>query len=135
MKPIVVLDTSIIVHSALAGLDLHEALMEVLESRCRTLPLTHVIDELLNLLRSMSIYRRRVVRRYLETLLKRSMVIHVRVYPGELPDDIALRVAYTLRGYLATDDYELRRRARRLGIPVILFKSKERRLIIIGETP
>ncbi len=128
----VFLDTSIIIHAALSGIDLIEEIATVIQRKCIFVLLTNVLEELHSILSRCYIYRRRVIEKFLKYTMLRSAIICIRSYPSETTDDIVLRAAITLKGYLASDDKELRRRAKILGVPIIFFSSKYRRVMVIG---
>jgi rRNA-processing protein FCF1 len=64
-------------------------------------------------------------------LAEKCHIIPVEKSVGETFDDVIVRVAAELKSPVATNDRELRRRVRTLGLPVIFLRQK-RRLILEG---
>ena len=64
-------------------------------------------------------------------LAEKCRIIPVEKSVGETYDDVIVRVAAEWKSPVATNDRELRRRLRTLGLPVIFLRQK-RRLILEG---
>ena len=124
IKPCVVLDTNMLM-MVYRGIDVFHAIEELLAMHVEFIVPRPVYDELLHLASS----RRPVERRaalYVLQLLDRGRAL-VRDIPrptGKVDEDIALFAANN-KCFVATNDRELRRRLRKLGVPDIHLRESE----------
>ena len=123
----VILDSNFLFIPSQLGLDIFEAIPDVLCRRVELVIPSPVYEEV----RKVAGRMRGPGRLALE-LAERCEVVQVELRPGEDVDDLITRLALEWGCPVATNDAELRRRLRRLGIPVIYLRGLGR-LEVEGE--
>ena len=121
---IVVVDTNFIAVPAQFGVDIFSEAERVLERRLEFVMLSSVLDELERNIHTAA--NRTEVRhfRIAKELAKRCRVVEVSEEAMKLPvDDQLLAYTQSVKGVLATNDKELKVRARSKGVPVLILRG------------
>ncbi len=126
----VVLDSNFLFVPSQFHLDIFEELANLLNQRFEPLLLSSTQKELQGLAESISPKKRKQALLALR-LAEKCRVVPVEKGSGETYDDVIVRVAVEWMVPVATNDRELRRRLRTLGVPVIFLRQK-RRLMLEG---
>ena len=126
----VVLDANFLFVPAQFNLDIFEELANLLNQRFEPVLLSSTQKELQGLAESNS----QKIRKQAELGLKlaeKCRFVSVEKRPMETYDDVIVRVAAEWKSPVATNDRELRKRLRSLGVPVVFLRQK-RRLALEG---
>ena len=126
----VVLDSNFLFIPSQFHLDIFEELANLLNQRFEPIILSSTQKELQGLAESNSPKTQKQAMLALE-LAEKCRVVPVQKMLKETYDDVIVRVAAEWRSPVATNDRELRRRLRFLGVPVIFLRQK-RRLMLEG---
>ncbi len=124
MPLIVVIDTNFIAVPAQFGVDIFSEAERVLERRLEFVMLSSALDELDQKLHAAT--NKTEIRhfRIAKELAKRCRIIESDEESIKLPvDDQVLAYAQSVRGVLATNDKELRGRAKSNGVPVLILRG------------
>lgn len=123
----VVVDTNFMTVPAESGLDVFSEIEKLVEVKVRFVVLTSVVQEIESKLSGLSHRGGATKFRVAKGLLNRCEVIASDSQPEGLSvDDQILRYASSVRGAIATNDRQLRTRARDLGIQVFTLRAKKR---------
>jgi rRNA-processing protein FCF1 len=126
----VVLDANFLFIPSQFQVDIFEELANLLNRRFEPVVLSSTLRELRGLSESDSPKERKQALLALK-LTESCQVVPVEKGSGESYDDVIVRVASEWRVPVATNDRELRKRLRSLGLPVIFLRQK-RRLMLEG---
>jgi rRNA-processing protein FCF1 len=126
----VILDSNFLFIPAQFQLDIFEELANLLNQRFEHIILSSTQQELQGLSESDSLKTRKQALLALR-LAEKCRVVPVEKGLEETYDDVIVRVAAEWKSPVATNDRELRRRLRIMGIPVIFLRQK-RRLMLQG---
>lgn len=118
----VILDSNFLFIPLRFGVDIFEELQRLLGG-VRCVLTTPIVDEL-RLLRNGARPSFRKEVDFALGLIDRCEVIDESLAPGETVDDSILRVASEGRFIVATNDTELRKRLRGIGIPVVFLRQR-----------
>jgi rRNA-processing protein FCF1 len=129
-KLIVVLDANFLFVPSQFQVDIFEELANLLNQRFEPVVLSSTLSEVRGLAESDSPKERKQALLALK-LAERCHVVPVEKGVGESYDDVIVRVAAEWKSSVATNDRELRKRLRGLGLPVIFLRQK-RRLMLEG---
>ena len=126
----IILDTNFIVIPADYGVDIFSEAETILERRIEFVLLQSVVKEIEEKASRTKARQRKF--RVAKDLFDRCNIIEVSESLASLPvDDQLLEYTIKMKGVLATNDKELRRRAREKGVPVLYLRGKKR-LILEG---
>ncbi len=126
MALLVVLDTNFLTIPAQFGVDIFSETEALLEQRVRFLVLESVVNEIKSQISSSS-RRRASIFRVAQDLLRRCEIVHMAPTLAHLSvDEQLLEYAAATGALLATNDQELRERARAKGIPVLTLRDRSR---------
>jgi len=114
----VILDSNFLFLPAQFGIDIFEAIQDLLCRRVELVLPSPVYEETI---RAASRYQG--PERLAAELAKRCVVIPVEKLPGESVDDLIVRLAREWRCPVATNDRALRKRLRAIGVPVIYLRG------------
>ncbi len=106
-------------------LDIFEELTDLLNQRFDPILLSPTKKELQRLAKESSPKTRKQASLALK-LAEKCRVVHVEKGLKETHDDVIVRVAEEWKGPVATNDRELRKRLRNLGVPVIFLRQRRR---------
>jgi rRNA-processing protein FCF1 len=126
----VVLDANFLFVPSQFQVDIFEELANLLNQSFELILLSTTLMELQGLAESDSPKERKQAQLALK-LADKCRVVPVEKGLGETYDDVIVRVAAEWKSPVATNDRELRRRMRTLGLPVIFLREK-RRLMLEG---
>lgn len=126
----VVLDANFLLVPSQFQVDIFEELANLLNQSFEPLLLSSTLKELQGLAESDSPKEQKQAQFALK-LAEKCRVVPVEKGLGETYDDVIVRVAAEWKSPVATNDRELRRRMRTLGLPVIFLRQK-RRLMLEG---
>ena len=126
----VVLDANFLFVPSQFHLDIFEELANLLNRRFEPVLLSSTQKELRGLAESNSLKKQKQALLALK-LAEKCRVVPVEKGLRETYDDVIVRVAAEWRSPVATNDRELRKRLRTLGVPVIFLRQK-RRLMLEG---
>jgi rRNA-processing protein FCF1 len=126
----VVLDANFLFVPSQFQVDIFEELANLLNQSFELILLSSTLMELQGLAESDSPKERKQAQLALK-LAEKCRVVPVEKGLGETYDDVIVRVAAEWKSPVATNDRELRRRMRTLGLPVIFLREK-RRLMLEG---
>jgi rRNA-processing protein FCF1 len=126
----VVLDANFLFVPSQFQVDIFEELANLLNQSFKLILLSSTLMELQGLAESDSPKERKQAQLALK-LAEKCLVVPVEKGLGETYDDVIVRVAAEWKSPVATNDRELRRRMRTLGLPVIFLREK-RRLMLEG---
>ena len=121
----VVLDANFFFVPSQFSLDIFEELANLLNQRFEPILLSSTQKELLGLAKSNSPKKQKQARLALR-LAEKCRVVPAEKGLSETYDDVIVRVAAAWKSPVATNDRELRRRLRNLGVPVIFLRQKHR---------
>jgi rRNA-processing protein FCF1 len=124
----VVLDSNFLFVPSQFRLDIFEELANLLNQRFEPILLSSTQKELQGLAESTSTKKRKQALLALR-LAEKCRVIPVEKGSAETYDDVIVRVAAEWKSPVATNDRELRRRLRTLGLPVIFLRQKQRLML------
>ncbi|UCC57772.1 MAG: hypothetical protein JSW14_05195 [Candidatus Bathyarchaeum sp.] len=124
----VVLDSNFLFIPSQFHLDIFEELANLLNQRFEPILLSSTQKELQGLAESTSPKKRKQALLALK-LAEKCRVIPVEKGSKETYDDVIVRVAAEWKSPVATNDRELRRRLRTLGLPVIFLRQKQRLML------
>lgn len=123
----VVVDTNFMTVPVESGVDVFSEIERLVEVKVRFVILTSVVQEIESKLSEVSHRGGAAKFRVAKALLNRCEVIPSESTPGSLSvDDQILRYASSVGGAIATNDRQLRTRARTLGIQVFTLRAKKR---------
>lgn len=121
----VILDTNFLTVPAQFGVDVFSEAERVLERSIEFILLESVIDEIKAKLERAGKTERRMFKVALD-LTERCKVVKIdQSMKTFLVDDQLLEYAVSVRGVLATNDKELRERAAKRGVPVLILRGKK----------
>lgn len=121
----VILDTNFLTVPAQFGVDVFSEAERVLERSIEFILLESVIDEIKTKLERAGKTERRMFKVALD-LTERCKVVKIdQSMKTFLVDDQLLEYAVSVRGVLATNDKELRERAAKRGVPVLILRGKK----------
>jgi len=126
----VVLDSNFLFVPSQFHLDIFEELANLLNQRFEPILLSSTQKELQGLAESNSPKKRKQALLALK-LAEKCRVVPVDKGSRETYDDVIVRVAVEWKSPVATNDRELRKRLKNLGVPVIFLRQKQR-LILEG---
>ena len=126
----VVLDSNFLFVPSQFHLDIFEELANLLNQRFEPILLSSTQKELQGLAESNSPKKRKQALLALK-LAEKCRVVPVDKDSRETYDDVIVRVAVEWKSPVATNDRELRKRLKNLGVPVIFLRQKQR-LILEG---
>ncbi len=126
----VVLDSNFLFVPSQFNLDIFEELANLLNQRFEPILLSSTLKELQGLAESASPKKRKQALLALK-LAEKCRAVAVEKGSRETYDDVIVRVAAEWKSPVATNDRELRRRLRDLGVSVIFLRQK-RRLMLEG---
>lgn len=127
----VIVDSNILLQSARYGIDVKESIEEALTALCDICVPKAVVHELENKAKYGKPSERKAAKRALEAISKsKAVVIEHENLKNMKTDDIILTLALKEKCVLITNDRELRRKARRIGIPVGFLNIEEKRVIV-----
>ena len=121
----VVLDANFLFVPSQFNLDIFEELANLLNQRFEPIILSSTQKELQGLAESSSPKKRKQARLALR-LAEKCRAFSAEKGLRETFDDVIVRVAAEWKSPVATNDRELRRRLRNLGVPVIFLRQKRR---------
>ena len=124
----VILDSNFLFVPSQFHLDIFEELANLLNQRFEPILLSSTQKELQGLAESTSTKKRKQALLALR-LAEKCRVIPVEKGSAETYDDVIVRVAAEWKSPVATNDRELRRRLRTLGLPVIFLRQKQRLML------
>ena len=120
----VILDTNFLTIPAQFGVDVFSEAERLLERSVEFILLESVLDEIKSNLEKAGRTEERFFKVALD-LTERCKIVGIDHYTrGSSVDDQLLEYASSVRGVLATNDRELRDRASKLGIPVLMLRGK-----------
>ncbi len=126
----VVLDSNFLFVPSQFQVDVFEDLAKLLNQRFESIILSSTLREIRGLTESKSSKEQKQALLALK-LAEKCRIVPVEKGLGESYDDVIVRLASEWKSPVATNDRELRRRLRSLGLPVIFLRQK-RRLILEG---
>jgi rRNA-processing protein FCF1 len=121
----VVLDANFFFLSSQFNVDVFEELENLLNRRFEPILLSSTQKELQGLAESSSPKQRKQAQLALR-LAEKCRVVDVEKGLKETYDDVIVRVAAEWKSPVATNDRELRKRLRKVGVPVIFLRQKRR---------
>ena len=124
----VVLDANFLFIPSQFQVDIFEELENLLNQSFEPILLSSTLMELKGLIESDSQKERKQAQLALK-LAEKCRVVPVEKDLGETYDDVIVRVAAEWTSPVATNDRELRRRIRTLGLPVIFLRQKQRLML------
>jgi len=119
----VILDSNFLFIPSQFKVDIFEELMNLLNQRFEPVLLSSTHQELRTMAEKGSLSRRKQASLALE-LTKKCLLVNVEKSVEETNDDVILRIATEWKSPVATNDRELRRKLKKLGIPVIFLRGK-----------
>lgn len=123
----VLLDTNILMLIS-RGIDVFTQIEELLEAKPEYYVLEPVIKELEKIIAQGGVKERKAAKLALELIRKKCRIIEVPLTPGKTVDDLLLEIAFRRGFIIATNDRELRKRLREMGIPEIYFREEKQLL-------
>ncbi len=121
----VLLDANFLALPAEFGIDIFTETTALLEQRVHFIVLESVVNEI-NSRVSSSLKSRSRIFNVAKDLLKQCEIVSVAPSLAQLPvDEQLLEYAAVTGAVLATNDQQLRRRARERGVPVLILRSKK----------
>ena len=121
----VVLDANFFFVSSQFNVDVFEELTNLLNQRFEPILLSSTQKELQGLAESTSPKKRKQAQLALR-LAEKCRVVPVEKGLRETYDDVIVRVSAEWKSPVATNDRELRKRLRKVGVPVIFLRQKRR---------
>ncbi len=128
-RVIVVLDTNMLLLMA-DGVPVLDNIKEALETEPLFIVLKPVYNELVKLASSGGNKLRRKARFALEIVEKYCKIVDFELKEGESVDDGIIRFALENKAIVATNDRELRRKLRALGIPEAYLREEAWRVVV-----
>ncbi|MEM2926715.1 MAG: 30S processome protein Utp24 [Candidatus Bathyarchaeia archaeon] len=119
----VILDSNFLMASLHLGIDILRLLHEVLERSVEPIVLIPVFEELKEIAKSNSTKAGREANFALR-IVEKCTLVEVEKRNDETVDDMILRIAKAWRCPVATNDRNLRRRLKKLGLPVVYVREK-----------
>lgn len=132
-RPLVVLDTNMLMLAA-SGIRVFEQIEEELESKPVFVVLKPVHDELVKLASNSKGVTAKMAHLALKLVEQFCVVVDYALKPGESVDDAIVNFALQNRAIVATNDKELRRKLRQIGIGEAYFREEARRVRVEGYT-
>ena len=127
-KAKVVLDSNFLFVPSQFRLDIFEELANLLNQRFEPIILSSTQKELEGLAESDSPKKRKQALLALK-LAEKCHPVPVEKDPKETYDDVIVRVAAKWKSPVATNDRQLRKRLKNLGVPVIFLRQKQRLML------
>ena len=121
----VILDTNFFFVPSHFNLDIFEELAELLNQRFEPILLSSIHKELQGLAKSSSPKEQKQAQLAL-TLAEKCRPVPTEKASDETYDDVIVRVAAAWKAPVATNDRELRKRLRKVGVSVIFLRQKHR---------
>jgi len=121
----VILDANFFFVPSQFNLDIFEELAELLNQRFEPVLLSSTHKELQGLAKSSSLKEQRQAQLAL-TLAEKCRPVPTEKASDETYDDVIVRVAEEWKAPVATNDRELRKRLRKVGVTVIFLRQKHR---------
>ncbi|MBS7609181.1 30S processome protein Utp24 [Candidatus Bathyarchaeota archaeon] len=119
----IILDSNFLMASLHLGIDILRLLQEVLERSVEPIVLIPVFEELREVAKRDTTKAGREANFALR-IVEKCILVEVEKRNDETVDDLILRTAKAWRCPVATNDRNLRRRLRKLGIPVVYVREK-----------
>ena len=127
----VIVDSNILLQSVRYGIDVKESVEEALTTLCDIYIPKAVIHELENKAKYGKPSERKAAKRALEAISRMgAVIIEHENFKNMKTDDIVLALALNEKCVLITNDRELRKKAKRIGIPVGFLNIEEKRIIV-----
>ncbi len=123
----VVLDTNMLM-LAYKGIDIFTQIEELLTTKCEFIVLRKVCDELVNILNKGSPKERKAAQYALKLVEKYCKIVDYEEPDIQKVDELILLYALNNKCFIASNDKELRRKARALGLPEIYFREEKQML-------
>jgi len=121
----VIIDTNFLTIPAQFGIDVFSEAERVLERRVEFILLESVVNEIKTKLERSGKTESRMFKVALD-LIERCRVVEIdQSMRGFLVDDQLLEYTISVNGVLATNDKELRQRAAKRGVPVLLLRGRK----------
>lgn len=121
----VILDANFFFVPTQFNLDIFEELAKLLNQRFEPILLSSTNKELQGLAESSSLKEQKQAQLAL-ILAEKCRVVYMEKVSEETYDDVIVRVAEAWKSPVATNDRELRKRLRKIGVPVIFLRQKHR---------
>lgn len=121
----VILDANFFFVPTQFNLDIFEELAKLLNQRFEPILLSSTNKELQGLAESSSLKEQKQAQLAL-ILAEKCRVVYMEKVSDETYDDVIVRVAEAWKSPVATNDRELRKRLRKIGVPVIFLRQKHR---------
>lgn len=126
MPVLVVIDTNFIVVPAQFGVDIFTEAERVLERKVEFVVLSSAVDEIEKKMEEATKRTEKLQFRIAKDLIERCRVVDVDPNSKQVSvDSQLLDYASSVEGVLATNDRELRQRARAKGVPVLFLRGKK----------
>ncbi|RLE81880.1 MAG: nucleotide-binding protein [Thermoprotei archaeon] len=126
----VLLDTNILALMLQERIDIFEELSNLLEERFLPLVLLENVEETLRKINLGRPSERGLFRRVLHIVGEKVIIVNSGIEEGLKTDDKIILYALNEGCYVATNDKALRRRLRRLGLPVIFYREAKKSFLI-----
>jgi|GEM_PF-1264049 len=127
----VIIDSNILMQSIKYGINIKQAVEDALIMRCEIYVPEIVVKELKRKARHGKFLEKKLAEKALQVIQEQKINILKHEIPEHVKtDDIILSLTSRERGILITNDRELRRKARRLNIPVGFLNIEEKRVIV-----
>ncbi len=127
----VIIDSNILMQSIKYGINIKQAVEDALIMRCEIYVPEIVVKELKRKARHCKFLEKKLAEKALQVIQEQKINILKHEIPEHVKtDDIILSLTSRERGILITNDRELRRKARRLNIPVGFLNIEEKRVIV-----
>lgn len=126
----VIVDTNFLMLPAQFGIDIFTQAKEAVDRRIEFIVLASVVEEVeRKALEATGSKEKRLLRVTIE-LMRRCEIVEVDDNLAEMPvDDQVLEYAKSINGVIATNDKELRAKARKLEIPLLILRGRKRVVI------
>lgn len=119
----IILDTNFLFIPSQFHLDIFEELDRLLGHQVELLILSSTLKELQKLAKSRSVKKSKQALLGLK-LAERCRVVEVKRKSGESDDDLIFRTSSEMKSAVATNDRQLRKKLRNVGLPVIFLRQK-----------
>lgn len=126
----IILDSSFLFIPSQFNIDIFEELANTLNQRFEPIILSSIREELEKMVKSKSVKLQRQATLAL-VFAQRCRQFHFNKGANESNDDIVVRVASEFKWSVGTNDRDLRKRLRRINVPVIYLRQKSR-LVVDG---
>jgi len=113
---------------AYKGIDIFTQIEELLTTKCEFIVLRKVCDELVNILNKGSPKERKAAQYALKLVEKYCKIVDYEEPDIQKVDELILLYALNNKCFIASNDKELRRKARALGLPEIYFREEKQML-------